>query len=69
MVGLHLASNYIAAGQTTKYFYKFDVVPNEILKESDGTKTFKSGDFYNHQYMTNLRDPSSQAGTLYKIYN
>ena len=64
-----LASNYIAAGQTTKYFYKFYVVPNEIFKESDGTKTFKIGDFYNHQYMTNLRDPSSQAGTLYKIYN
>ena len=64
-----LASNYIAAGQTTKYFYKFDVVPNEILKESDGIKSFRSDNFYNHQYMTNLRDPSSQAGSLYKIYN
>lgn len=64
-----LASNYIAAGQTTKYFYKFDVVPNEILREADGIKSFTSDNFYNHQYMTNLRDPSSQAGTLYKIYN
>lgn len=63
-----LASNYVAAGQTTKYFYKFDVVPNQILKESDGVKTFKSNSFYNHQYMTNLRDPAAQAGTLYNIY-
>jgi len=29
-----LASGYISAGQTTKYFYKFDVVGNEILTEA-----------------------------------
>lgn len=55
-------------GQTTKYFYKFDVVGNEILTEADGPKTYSSSQFYNHQYMTNLRDPSSQAGSLYDIY-
>lgn len=64
-----LASNYISVGQTTKYFYKFDVVGNEILTEAMGSKTYNvSGNFYGHQYMTNLRDPSSQAGSLYDIY-
>ncbi len=63
-----LASGYISAGQTTKYFYKFDVVGNEILTEAMGSKTYSSGDFYSHQYMTNVRDPASQAGSLYDIY-
>lgn len=63
-----LANNYISAGQTTKYFYKFDVVGNEILTESAGKKTYALKYFYGHQYMTNLRDPSSQAGSLYDIY-
>lgn len=63
-----LASGYISAGQTTKYFYKFDVVGNEILTESAGAKTYPINYFYSHQYMTNLRDPASQAGMLYDIY-
>ncbi len=63
-----LANNYISVGQTTKYFYKFDVVGNEILTESAGKKTYALKYFYGHQYMTNLRDPSSQAGSLYDIY-
>ena len=63
-----LANNYISAGQTTKYFYKFDVVGNEILTEAMGKKTYSLEYFYGHQYMTNLRDPSSQAGSLFDIY-
>lgn len=63
-----LKNDYIAAGQTTKYFYKFDVVGNEILTESMGKRTYALKYFYGHQYMTNLRDPSSQAGSLYDIY-
>ncbi len=63
-----LASEYISVGQTTKYFYKFDVVGNEILTEAMGSKTYSSSYFYSHQYMTNLRDPSDQAGTIYDIY-
>ena len=63
-----LANKYISVGQTTKYFYKFDVVGNEILTESAGKKTYALKYFYGHQYMTNLRDPSSQAGSLYDIY-
>lgn len=63
-----LKNDYIAAGQTTKYFYKFDVVGNEILTESMGQRTYALKYFYGHQYMTNLRDPSSQAGSLYDIY-
>lgn len=63
-----LKNGYISAGQTTKYFYKFDVVGNEILTESMGQRTYPLKYFYEHQYMTNLRDPSSQAGSLYEIY-
>ena len=63
-----LANGYISAGQTTKYFYKFDVVGNEILSESMGNRTYNISEFYSHQYMTNLRDPSSQAGILYDMY-
>ena len=63
-----LANKYISVGQTTKYFYKFDVVGNEILTESAGKKTYALKYFYEHQYMTNLRDPASQAGALYDIY-
>lgn len=63
-----LANDYISVGQTTKYFYKFDVVGNEILTEAAGKRTYALKYFYGHQYMTNLRDPSSQAGSLYDIY-
>lgn len=63
-----LAGEYISKGQTTKYFHKFDVVGNEILRESMGSKTYSSSYFFSHQYMTNLRDPSAQAGTLYNQY-
>lgn len=63
-----LANDYISVGQTTKYFYKFDVVGNEILTEAMGSKTYSSDKFYGHQYMTNVRDPASQAGSLYDIY-
>ena len=63
-----LAGEYIAKGQMTKYFYKFDVVGNEILRENMGSRTYSSSYFYNHQYMTNLRDPSSQASILYDQY-
>ena len=63
-----LANNYISAGQNTKYFYKFDVVGNEILQESDGKKTYASKYFFGHQYMTNIQDPTSQAYSLFTYY-
>ncbi|MBR3152855.1 MAG: hypothetical protein IKF52_04550 [Clostridia bacterium] len=63
-----LANNYISVGQSTKYFYKFDVVGDEILKEDMGSRSYSLDNFYSHQYMTNLRDPASQAGSLYDIY-
>lgn len=64
-----LASNYISKGQNTKYFYKFDVVGNEILQPDDGKKKYDSSYFFSHQYMTNIQDPSSQATTLFTNYN
>ena len=63
-----LANNYISAGQNTKYFYKFDVVGNEILQESDGKKTYSSSYFFDHQFMTNIQDPMSQAYNLFTYY-
>lgn len=62
-----LKGSYIAKGQVTKYFYKFDVVGNEILKD-ETTKTYPISDFYSHQYMTNIQDPSSQSGMLMEYY-
>ena len=63
-----LANNYISAGQNTKYFYKFDVVGNEILQESDGKKTYDKKYFFDHQFMTNIQDPMSQAYNLFTYY-
>lgn len=55
--GAKLISNsYIKAGQNTKYTFKFDVVGEE-----------KSG-LYKHQYMTNIKDPTTQAKLLFDNY-
>ena len=62
-----LKGGYISKGQITKYFYKFDVVGNDILKDNE-TKTYGIGDFYSHQYMTNIHDPTSQSGMLMEYY-
>ena len=62
-----LKGSYISRGQVTKYFYKFDVVGNEILRDNE-TKSYLIKEFYNHQYMTNIQDPSSQSGMLMEYY-
>ena len=62
-----LKGGYISKGQVTKYFYKFDVVGNEILTDNQ-TKTYGIGEFYSHQYMTNIQDPTSQSGMLMEYY-
>ena len=62
-----LKGGYISKGQITKYFYKFDVVGDTILEDNQ-TKEFSSNLFYSHQYMTNIQDPSSQAGMLMEYY-
>lgn len=51
-----IGSEYIKQGQNTKYTFKFDIVGNE------------KSDLYNHQYMTNIEDPNSQAQMLYNKY-
>ncbi len=50
-----LSNSYISVGQNTAYFYKFDVVDGQ-------------NGVCNHQYMTNVQDPSSQAKNLYNTY-
>lgn len=51
-----IAKAYIAKGQDTLYFQKFNVV-----NKSDGL-------FY-HQYMTNVMAPASEAGTMRNAYS
>ncbi len=50
-----IARNYIAAGQDTLYFEKFDVVSN-------GTS------FYTHQYMQNIFAAKNEGNITYKAY-
>lgn len=50
-----IAEGYINAGQYTAYLKKFNVNP-------------ATGRVYNHQYMANLRAPSSEATTTYNSY-
>ena len=51
-----IATNYIAVGQDTLYFQKFDVVSN-------GTA------LYNHQYMQNIFAARSEGYTTYSTYS
>ncbi len=51
-----LANSYIAVGQYTTYFQKFNVVPTNTTK------------LYLHQYMTNIAAPSSESRTAYTSY-
>lgn len=51
-----IATNYIAIGQDTLYFQKFDVVSN-------GTP------FYTHQYMQNIFAAKNEGYTTYSTYN
>ena len=62
-----LADDYMSAGQNTAYFYKWDVVGESILKEGSSV-TISSDVCFNHQYMTNVQDPTSQASKLYNTY-
>ena len=45
----------------------FTSTENEILGD-DITRTYPISDFYSHQYMTNIQDPSSQSGMLMEYY-
>ncbi len=51
-----MANNYVSIGQNTSYFYKFNVIDNGVHS------------LYTHQYMTNIKDPSSQAKNLFTTY-
>ncbi len=51
-----LSKNYIAVGQYSNYLQKFNVVPNNASSR------------YTHQYMTNIKAPSSEASTAYNSY-
>lgn len=63
-----LADSYTNAGQNTAYFYKWDVVGTSILKAGQ-TQQNSSKYMFNHQYMTNIQDPTSQSRTTYNTYS
>jgi len=62
-----LSSSYVNLGQNTKYFFKFDVVGNKILKLGE-KQTVNRSQLFSHQYMTNMQDPNNQAIMLYDTY-
>lgn len=49
-----ISRSYIAKGQDTLYYQKFDLIPPRP---------------YNHQYMTNISAPYGESSTVYKNYN
>ena len=51
-----IATNYIAVGQDTLYFQKYDVVSNGTI-------------LYNHQYMQNIFAARSEGYTTYNTYS
>lgn len=56
-----IASSYVKYGQNTSYFKKWNVVANyQASKELEYYKN------YTHQYMTNVRAPSSEAISTYQ---
>lgn len=63
-----LASSYTNVGQNTAYFYKWDVVGTSILKAGQ-TQQVSSKYMFNHQYMTNIQDPTSQSRTTFNTYS
>ena len=62
-----LSSSYVNLGQNTKYFFKFDVVGNKILKLGE-KQTVNKNQLFSHQYMTNIQDPNNQAAMLFENY-
>lgn len=52
-----LGNSYIAKGQYNMYLQKFNVVPTDVSK------------LFIHQYMTNIKAPSSESSSTYSTYN
>ncbi len=57
--------NYVAEGQDTSYFKKFDVIYNYLV--SQGRTPSHSN--YTHQYMQNIKSPSDDGVTTYRSYS
>ncbi len=55
---------YVASGQDTSYFKKYNVVYNYLISQQK-TPTYEN---YSHQYMQNIKAPSSEAQTTYASY-
>ena len=57
-----ISTNYISVGQNTSYFKKWNVVYNYNTNISNRYSN------YNHQYMTNIQAPISEAHSTYNSY-
>lgn len=62
---LWMSDMYISMGQDTSYFKRWNVIYNYLILKGEISNPYKN---YQHQYMTNVLAPSSEAVTTYKSY-
>ena len=60
-----IGNQYINMGQDTSFFKKWNVVHDYLIKSGKVSNPYKN---YNHQYMSNVAAPSSEAFMTYKSY-
>ena len=63
---LWMKDMYIGMGQDTSYFKKFNVIYNYLKETGKVSNPYTN---YNHEYMTNIAAPSSEAIPTYKSYS
>ena len=60
-----IGDQYINIGQDTSFFKKWNVVHDYLIDNNIIENPYRN---YNHQYMTNIMAPASEAFTTYKSY-
>ena len=60
-----MGQKYVSVGQDTSYFKRFNVVEHYLRQTGKVTNPYQN---HTHQYMTNIKAPSSEAMTTYKSY-
>ena len=63
---LWMNDKYISMGQDTSYFKKFNVIYNYLKTTNKVSDPYTN---FNHEYMTNIAAPSSEAITTYRSYS
>lgn len=62
---LWMAEKYVAVGQDTSFFKKWNVIYNYLIETGKVSNPYYN---FQHQYMTNIMAPSSEATTTYQSY-